>query len=76
MKTALFAALMLCLAACGDDGYDGKTGEAAGDTPPATPSSSGTLTARDAPLSAGEIAPAFEGLPEGKAVVVFYRGHW
>ena len=76
MRIALFLALMLCLAACGDDGYERKAGEATDDTPAATPSSSGTLTARDAPLSAGETAPAFEGLPEGKAVVVFYRGHW
>lgn len=76
MRIALFAALMLCLAACGDDGYERKPGEATDGTHPATPSSSGTLTARESPISAGETAPAFEGLPEGKAVVVFYRGHW
>ena len=34
------------------------------------------LTPRSTPLEVGAIAPSFKGLPTGKAVVVFYRGHW
>jgi hypothetical protein len=34
------------------------------------------LPPRDTPLEEGEVAPAFPGLPEGKTVVLFFRGHW
>ena len=34
------------------------------------------LEPRATPLAVGDPAPTFPGLPPGKAVVVFYRGHW
>src|SRR5262245_59830588 len=34
------------------------------------------IAARDKPLDIGQTAPEFSGRPAGKALVVFYRGHW
>ena len=64
--------VLLLLGACGEQGSSGTSAEEA-----ATPSDTLTvLPARDGPLGQGDVAPPFSGLPEGKTVVVFYRGPW
>lgn len=72
---ALMAAVLLT--ACGDraptatPSADRGTG-----TSDSTGQSSAPLTARTTPLPVGHLAPAFDGLSDGPAVLVFYRGHW
>lgn len=76
---ALLAAALL--GACGDDtpteNDTSKPDTPPAETPPAeTPPTEIPPAARSAPVSQGELAPTFAALPKGKAVVVFYRGHW
>lgn len=80
----LMLAVSLLIAACGGDSTPDapetqSPGPADATTAPETPPSApprGTLGQRDEPLGVGDVAPAFEGLPEGRTIVVFYRGHW
>ena len=59
---SLAGGVALLLAACGDA--------------PSAATGSSASSVRATPLAVGDLAPSFPGLPAGKAVVVFYRGHW
>jgi hypothetical protein len=66
MRIASVLCLALLLGACGD---------APSSEPPKNESDT-TVVARDTPLQKGDVAPGFSALPEGKSVLVFYRGKW
>ena len=51
------------------------TAPAPATTEPAAPAPA-PLTPRTTPLAVGDAAPAFQGLPDGPVVLMFYRGHW
>ena len=73
MKIPSLLCLALHLAGCGEPAATAPT-VGGSDASPVAPT---TLLARSEPHAAGDVAPAFAGLPAGgSTVLVFYRGPW